>query len=52
MAHGQHRLGAVQRLDLGLLVGAGRHGRLGRFEVEPGDVAGSLEGCHQVRRAW
>jgi hypothetical protein len=36
---GQHRLGPVERLDLGLLVD-GEHDRsLGRYEIEPDDVA-------------
>ncbi len=38
-AHRQHRLGAVQRLDLGLLVDAQHHGGLRRVQVQPDDVA-------------
>ena len=34
----QHRLGPVERLDLGLLVDAQHDGPLGRVEVEPDDV--------------
>ena len=37
--HGQERLGAVQRLDLALLVDAQHHGAIGRIEIEPDDVA-------------
>jgi hypothetical protein len=36
--HGQHRLGPVQRLDLGFLVHAQHHGALGRVVIQPGDV--------------
>lgn len=34
----QQRLGAVQRLDLGLLVQAQHHGSAGQVEVQPDDV--------------
>ena len=37
--HRQDRRGAVQRLDLGLLVDAQHHRALGRVEIEPDDVA-------------
>ena len=51
--HGQGGLGAVERLDLGLLVEAEHHGLLGRVQVEPDyvhqlllevGVVGDLEG--------
>ena len=38
-SHGQERLGAVQRLDLALLVDAQHHGAIGRIEIESDDVA-------------
>jgi hypothetical protein len=38
-AHRQDRLGAVQRLDLGLLVDAQHDGALGRVQIEPDDIA-------------
>ena len=41
--HGQDRLEAVERLDLGLLVDAKHHGPLGRIEVEPDDVSDLLD---------
>jgi hypothetical protein len=53
----QRGLGAVQRLDLALLVHAQHHGLLGRVEVEPDHVdelllepwvTRDLEGLHQV----
>ena len=56
--HRQHRLGPVQRLDLGLLVDAEHDGLLGRVVVEADDVddlldelrvGGQLEGVLQVR---
>ena len=56
--HRQHRRGAVQRLDLGLLVDAEHHRRVGRVQVQPDDVADlvdelrvgrQLELVHQVR---
>ena len=54
----QHRLGAVERLDLGLLIHAQHQGALGRVEVETDDVAdllheqwvgGELEGLGAMR---
>jgi hypothetical protein len=56
--HRQHRLGPVQRLDLGLLVHAQHHCPLGWVVVEPDDVddlvdkqrvGRQLEGVGQVR---
>ena len=41
--HRQQRLGAVQRLDLALLVDAQHHGAVGRVEIEPDDVAHLLD---------
>lgn len=41
--HGQERLGAVQGLNLGLLVDAEDHGSLGRIHVEPHDIADFLD---------
>jgi hypothetical protein len=35
----QHRRAALKRLDLGLLIDAEHHGRLGGIEVEPDDVS-------------
>src|SRR5215210_3530223 len=55
---GKAGLGAVQGLDLALLVDAEHHGTLGRIEVEPDHidqlllearVVGQLEGPYQVR---
>ena len=37
--HRQDRRGAIQRLDLGLLIDAEHDGALGRVEIEPDDVA-------------
>ena len=37
-SHRQHRLGPVERLDLGLLVDAEHDGTVGRVEVEADDV--------------
>jgi hypothetical protein len=56
--HRQHRLGAVQRLDLGLLVHPQHHGLVGRVVVQPDDVddlvdnqriGRQLEGLGQLR---
>ena len=41
-AHGQQRLGSVERLDLRLLVDAKHQGPVGRIEVETDDVADLL----------
>ena len=41
--HRQDRRGAVERLDLGLLIDAQHDGALGRVEVEPDDVADLLD---------
>ncbi len=41
-AHGQQRLGAVQRLDLRLLVDAEHHRFVWRVQVQPDDVADLL----------
>jgi len=41
--HGQERLGAVQRLDLALLVDAEHQGAIGRVEIELDDVAHLLD---------
>ncbi len=41
--HRQDRRGAVERLDLGLLVHAEHDGALGRVEIEPDDVADLLD---------
>jgi hypothetical protein len=38
-AHGQQRLGSVERLDLRLFVDAEHQGSVGRVEVETHDVA-------------
>ena len=55
--HRQHRLRAVQRLDLGLLIDAQHHRLLQRVVVQPDDiddllreerVGGQLEGVLQV----
>ena len=57
-AHRKQRLGAIERLDLALLVDAQHHGMLGRAQVEPDDVAhlldeqrvvGELEGLGAMR---
>ncbi len=54
----EHRCGAVERLDLGLLVDAEHEGRVGRVDVEAHDVADlvheervgrELEGLDQMR---
>ena len=37
--HGQHRLGALQGLDLAFFVHAQDHGVVGRVQVQPDDVA-------------
>ena len=37
--HRQQRLGAVERLDLGLFIHAEHQGAVGRVEVEPDNVA-------------
>ena len=42
-AHGQHRLRALERLDLALLVDAQHHRMLRWIEVQPGDVAYLLD---------
>lgn len=42
-AHGQQRLGPVQRLDLRLLVDAEHQGAVGRVEVETDDVSDLLD---------
>jgi hypothetical protein len=34
----QHRLGAIQGLDLGLLVDREHHGAAGRLEIQPDDI--------------
>src|ERR671915_292992 len=56
--HRQERLGAVQRLDLALLVDAKHHRAIRRVEIEPDDVAhllheqrvgGELEGLGSMR---
>ncbi len=56
--HRKRRLGAVERLDLGLLVHAEHHRVVGRVEIEPCNiqdfleekgVAGQLERLRQVR---
>ena len=58
LLHGQARLGAVERLDLGLLVDRQHDGVLRRVEIQPDHVldflgkpwiVGQLEGRHQVR---
>jgi hypothetical protein len=36
--HGQTRLGAVQRLNLALLVGAQQDGLLGRIQIQADDI--------------
>ena len=38
-SHGQHRLGALQGLDLAFFVHAQHHGMIGRVQVQPDDVA-------------
>ena len=48
-AHRQHRLGAVERLDLALLVDARRRRTLGRIEIEADNVAHLLDE-HQIGR--
>ena len=57
-AHRQRRLGAIERLNLRLLVHAQDHRVVGRVEVQPDDVAhfldeerigGQLEGLRQMR---
>ena len=57
-AHRQRRLGAIERLDLRLLVHAQDHRVVGRAEAQPDDVAhfldeerigGQLEGLRQMR---
>jgi hypothetical protein len=45
-AHGQQRLGPVQRLDLALLVDAQNQGALRRGQIKPDDVA------HLVDKQW
>src|SRR6516162_9520541 len=56
--HRQQRLGAVERLDLGLFIHAEHQGTVGRVEVEPDNVAdlvdkqrigGELEGLDAMR---
>ena len=42
-SHGQHRLAAVQRLDLRLLIHAEDHGSLGRIQVQTHDIADLLD---------
>ena len=42
-AHGQRRLGAIERLNLGLLIHAQDHRVVRRVEVQPDDVAHFLE---------
>src|SRR5215472_16599314 len=42
-AHRQHRLGALQRLHLALLVYAQHQRLVGRIKVQPGDVAHLLD---------
>ena len=37
--HGQHRLGALQGLDLAFFVHAQHHGVIGRVQIQPDDVA-------------
>ena len=58
LLHRQRRLGAVQGLDLRLLIHAQHHGLLGRVQVQAHDVdqllletriMGELEGLHQMR---
>jgi hypothetical protein len=41
--HRQDRLGAVQRLDLGLLVHAQHHRPLGRVVIQPDDIDDLLD---------
>ena len=41
--HRQHRLGAVQRLDLGLLIHAQHHRTLGRVVLQPDDIDDLLD---------
>lgn len=41
-AHWQQRLGAIERLDLALLVDAQHHRAVRRVEIEPNDVAHPL----------
>ena len=41
--HGQHWLGALERLDLGLFVDAQDYGVIGRVQVQPDDVAHFLD---------
>ena len=54
----QHRLGPIQRLDLGLLIDREHHGAAGRLEIEPDDIGDllrerrvltDLEGARVVR---
>jgi hypothetical protein len=42
-AHWKERLGAIEGLNLRLLVHAQNHGFLGRIEVKPHDVADLLD---------
>jgi hypothetical protein len=42
-AQREHRLGAVESLDLGFLVHAQHKGAIGRVHVEPDDVAHLLD---------
>ena len=57
-SHRQQRLGAIERLDLRLLIDAQHQGMVGRIELEPDDVAhlgdkqrvsGQLESLQAVR---
>jgi hypothetical protein len=50
-SHGQQRLGAVQGLDLCLLVDAEHHRLIGRIQVQPDDGADLLDE-KRIKRCW